>query len=296
MNMTRWRGLSPLLGIGLAAFVGLACLSTNVRGDVVTYYDSTTLTSGNQIGVTYTSPSSGTNSGVQNLTLQQLETVAAGGSGYAITINNGYDTKVFEGFTGFSSSASNNLGAGISGLTAGAITVTGLGSGDSLSPGPGLNFAGNFTAQAQGIGTQAGIQDTSFSYGVSILQPSGYAIHDIGLQMGAAFVGGATGGEIKIIESLTSPYTQTMTDLMNTAGSVTGNSYDMALLSPVATSITVNKDINLTGGTTQSSSITNFEQTFSQVAVPEPSSMAIAGLGALGLVGYGLRRRKALGA
>jgi hypothetical protein len=29
---------------------------------------------------------------------------------------------------------------------------------------------------------------------------------------------------------------------------------------------------------------------------PEPSSLAIAGLGALGLIGYGLRRRKALGA
>ncbi len=31
-------------------------------------------------------------------------------------------------------------------------------------------------------------------------------------------------------------------------------------------------------------------------AVPEPSAMAIAGLGALGMIGYGLRRRKALGA
>jgi len=30
--------------------------------------------------------------------------------------------------------------------------------------------------------------------------------------------------------------------------------------------------------------------------VPEPSSLAIAGIGALGLIGYGLRRRKALGA
>jgi len=30
--------------------------------------------------------------------------------------------------------------------------------------------------------------------------------------------------------------------------------------------------------------------------IPEPSSLAIAGLGALGMIGYGLRRRKALGA
>jgi hypothetical protein len=30
--------------------------------------------------------------------------------------------------------------------------------------------------------------------------------------------------------------------------------------------------------------------------VPEPSTLAIAGLGALGMIGYGLRRRKALGA
>ncbi len=31
-------------------------------------------------------------------------------------------------------------------------------------------------------------------------------------------------------------------------------------------------------------------------AVPEPSSLAIAGVGALGLIGFGLRRRKAMGA
>jgi len=31
-------------------------------------------------------------------------------------------------------------------------------------------------------------------------------------------------------------------------------------------------------------------------SVPEPSTLAIAGLGALGMIGYGLRRRKALGA
>jgi hypothetical protein len=35
---------------------------------------------------------------------------------------------------------------------------------------------------------------------------------------------------------------------------------------------------------------------YQPTVVPEPSTMAIAGIGALGLIGYGLRRRKALGA
>jgi len=47
------------------------------------------------------------------------------------------------------------------------------------------------------------------------------------------------------------------------------------------------------GGGTASAST---DSTTSFAAVPEPSSMAIAGLGALGMIGYGLRRRKALGA
>jgi len=45
----------------------------------------------------------------------------------------------------------------------------------------------------------------------------------------------------------------------------------------------LNDQVNYSSGTTLAS-------------VPEPSTMAIAGLGALGLIGYGLRRRKALGA
>jgi len=44
------------------------------------------------------------------------------------------------------------------------------------------------------------------------------------------------------------------------------------------------------------SSSTTLTQTTTQQVVPEPSTLAIAGLGALGMIGYGLRRRKALGA
>jgi hypothetical protein len=43
-------------------------------------------------------------------------------------------------------------------------------------------------------------------------------------------------------------------------------------------------------------SFTGFEPTTSIQSVPEPSTLAIAGIGALGMIGYGLRRRKALGA
>jgi len=61
--------------------------------------------------------------------------------------------------------------------------------------------------------------------------------------------------------------------------------------------------INITLGTLadQPLTTTSFAGTISAsgvniTSVPEPSSFAIAGLGALGMIGYGLRRRKAQGA
>jgi len=60
---------------------------------------------------------------------------------------------------------------------------------------------------------------------------------------------------------------------------------------------TLAQTVTLTGAVSTASSF-NYGGTssVSSIAVPEPSSMAIAGLGALGMIGYGLRRRKALGA
>jgi hypothetical protein len=45
-----------------------------------------------------------------------------------------------------------------------------------------------------------------------------------------------------------------------------------------------NSPVNITG-----------QSSISSVAVPEPSTLALAGLGALGFIGYGLRRRQVLG-
>ncbi len=269
------RGFSSLLGMGLAVIVGLALLTSTAHATVEVFNASNVLQAGN------------------SATMSELE------SGWYIEINNGYDTKLFSGFTGYTSSGVDNNGNVIAG--AGNLIVTGLDN-QNLSPGPGLKFSGNFTAMGQGSGSQAGTQDTSFNYNVTVLQPSSYSIEDIGLQMGASFVG-YNGGEIKILEQVTSPFTQAQTDLMNNSGTVTGKQFDMALVTPVATTVSVLKDIFLQGGTNASganpdgnTSITDLNQTFSQVAVPEPSTMAIAGLGALGMIGYGLRRRKAMGA
>jgi len=61
----------------------------------------------------------------------------------------------------------------------------------------------------------------------------------------------------------------------------------------------VTLDIELSGnpaaGSTFSTTNIGSGDTFTN-PVPEPSSLAIAGLGALGMIGFGLRRRKALGA
>ena len=57
---------------------------------------------------------------------------------------------------------------------------------------------------------------------------------------------------------------------------------------PVPYSITENIDITFApSGGLNYSSLTSLA-----IGVPEPSTFAIAGLGALGMIGYGLRRRK----
>jgi len=74
----------------------------------------------------------------------------------------------------------------------------------------------------------------------------------------------------------------------------TGNSGPNLVLEPNSGTYTLSQQIMLTGLNSGAEGF-NYGGT-SSVASPEPSSLAIVGIGALGMIGYGLRRRKALGA
>jgi MYXO-CTERM domain-containing protein len=54
---------------------------------------------------------------------------------------------------------------------------------------------------------------------------------------------------------------------------------------------TLSQSVTLTGINNNASNF-NYTANSGVTPTPEPSSMAIAGLGALGLIGYGIRRRR----
>jgi len=75
----------------------------------------------------------------------------------------------------------------------------------------------------------------------------------------------------------------------------TGSPGPNQVILPVTTNYSLAQKLVLTGINVGAIGF-NFGGTSQVSPAPEPSAMALAGLGALGLVGYGLRRRKAMGA
>jgi hypothetical protein len=252
------------LSIGLALFVGLALLSTPARATVQVFNGSNVLQPGS------------------TATLDNLVN-----HGWYIEINNGVDTKKFSGFSSFTTTN----------VPIGSINVTGNDAAgpNPLNPGPGITISGPFNATA---GTT---QDTSFNYTTSIVSGNpGARITDISLAAAGAV---PTGGMITVTETVLS----TVPPISGTPSVFTlqvpppGTSKLMDIsIFPGVTSVTVHKDIQLVGGSGTgpgaTTSLTDLTQRFSQSVVPEPSTLALAGLGALGFIGYGLRRRKASGA
>jgi hypothetical protein len=76
-------------------------------------------------------------------------------------------------------------------------------------------------------------------------------------------------------------------------GSASGLSDVTSAISGLGSSYSLTETFKIT---LDSGSIINFSSNTTLTPTPEPSTMAIAGLGALGMIGYGLRRRKAKGA
>ena len=113
------------------------------------------------------------------------------------------------------------------------------------------------------------------------------------------------GNQVTIHFSITGgSVTSTQTTIIGTVTAITGygsgntdytlDGYNFSSqYSPIAAVVTDTISGNLESVFAGGSSMTGLSGTVSEGVVPEPSTMALAGLGALGLIGYGLRRRKA---
>jgi hypothetical protein len=208
----------------------------------------------------------------QALTMQDLL------NGQTITVGD----KLFSNFGGYQS---NGNGTGLS-VPASDITVTAI----SSPLNPGLQYqSADWTVS--GVGSQ----DTTFHYSVTVLNPS-LLIHDVSMSLQQGAVGAGNGSNITITESVATgpppggtPLTNPalIVDQMNASGS---KFFDQQLITNVSSAY-VSKDIGLKNTGTDTTVFSVLQQNFSQVAVPEPSTMAIAGLGSLAFIGYGLRRR-----
>jgi hypothetical protein len=108
--------------------------------------------------------------------------------------------------------------------------------------------------------------------------------------------GGYTGaGQSQIAETINSPSEVTLANeyvYLNQGYTGVDHTYDSATFTG-QTSLLVNKDFSMTTGPDPLAGIfvSHFDQTFSTAAVPEPTTLALAGLGGLGMF-WQLRRRK----
>ncbi len=148
------------------------------------------------------------------------------------------------------------------------------------------------TAAATGLGL---VVQGGFSGSYQIVSLAASAAGPVGTTLLSATFSGAT------VSGVAGSTIVTFSDSTSTGGSVTLSSNFTGTITPPEDFSFTLGSLNTPGGLgITGSAISDFHandvQTQNGTVVPEPSSMAIAGLGALGMIGYGLRRRKALGA
>jgi hypothetical protein len=264
------------LSTGLALSIGLALLPTPAQAQVTIYSSYNTSTFSGTVDSAATAANS--------VSLQALL------NGETIQVND----KVFTNFGNFQTSGT---GSGAGGLAGGAssILLSGLPNGTTQFPGP-LNPGLAYTTATMSLPT-SGTLDTRFTYQVFVV--GGGPLMEDASQVLNGGVSSATGSSVTVTESVTdahgSPLASPGVDVVKTAGGFAGLTFNEQFFTP-ANFANVAKDISLVnnGGTAGQgpTALSGLDQQFSEVnPVPEPSTMAIGGLGALAFIGYGLRRR-----
>jgi len=245
--------------IGLALLLGLSFLANSARASVEIFDANNALTN------------------LTSVTMAQLQ------SGYSIQV----DDKLFFNWTGYGSTIS---GAGLGAVVdAASITVTGLDA-DPLNPGV------NYQSGAWAI-TAGQIQDTKWQYDVAVVGGANI-MEDASMTLLSGNVGGPTSA-INITEQLSDGMGNLVAPLsvfeLQLPGSFTSQIFDEKFFTPV-NFVQVNKDValSMSANATGITSFSDMSQNFSQVATPEPSSLAISVVCALGMISYGLRRRRGI--
>jgi len=166
---------------------------------------------------------------------------------------------------------------------------------------PGLNilayetFVNVISSGAATFNSMTGVDSQPFTGKIEFTSaPGGAGANYLTLTFGKmvfdSTVSGQEGGTQATLVSTQPPNSLVLTSDFETFGPPTALSIGFSGLSPGLTIF--NNSLGALGATTMQSAGT----ISATVIVPEPSTFAIAGLGALGMIGYGLRRRKALGA
>jgi len=223
-----------------------------------------------------------------------------------VTVSASGTTTAFLGTsnTGFTTSPSLSIG-GASGYTDVGVTVTTNYTGSAISSlSTGVTLAPNTTTpESLTVQVQLVTPVSPNTNNLLWLLPSSTPVL---VSAGSSFAPqtGATSGTVATSTYFNSTSSTTTTGL---TGTPVTSSTSIPGISPLNTSsmpnpsgtYTLSNILTLSNFTVSSSAVGvsfSYGGTSSVSSIPEPSSMAIAGIGALGMIGYGLRRRKALGA
>lgn len=198
-------------------------------------------------------------------------------AGYSCEVGN----LVFSNFTYTSSAFGGALAVPAAGVT--VDTLGPVGSGASLlSSSIGLQFNAGWNALA------GQTTDSDIGFSVAVIGGGTMTIEDFGL---AQVSGVLPNGSASVVENGCGPVPCTPSELavmtFDYGGSNTQRVSD-TMFAPLG-SVSVSKDISVSGGTTGAAHLSIVQDTFSQV--PEPMSMGLMG-GGLAMIGIaGLRRR-----